>query len=248
MSPLVRVLIGPPGSGKTTWCRHSGTLGTILSLDAARAVVGSGEHDQAATDAAVDYVRTRAHEALTAGRDVTIDATGARALPDRAIWLALAAEHHVEAHAVLFRTPLSTCLARNALRDRVVPSTVLTIMWLAIRDTTPEALRREGFTTVTTVPGGDALPTVDDRDWRYVAELQPPLTIWNPAPGPGAAETAVDVVAVSTPDVDGMITLTTTGSALVLAADWGVSLYTDDDTARITYLLAMEPSPQWPDR
>jgi predicted kinase len=144
----VRVLIGAPGAGKTHFCtQHADRLGILLSLDRARAIVGRGEHDQAATPAAVDLVRRQAAEALAAGDTITVDATGA-AILDRASWLALAQDHAVPATALVLRVSLATALARNADRTRQVPADVLTAMWTAIDRTTAAELLAEGFRSV----------------------------------------------------------------------------------------------------
>ncbi|UKD50873.1 ATP-binding protein (plasmid) [Amycolatopsis sp. FU40] len=122
---LVRVLIGPPGAGKTTLCEHEGwRFGTCLSLDAARADLGAGAHDQTATPAAVEHVELQAHALLAAGADVTIDATSTTAA-ERSTWLAVAKEHEAAAVAVIVRTPLETALARNAGRAQPVPEAVV---------------------------------------------------------------------------------------------------------------------------
>ena len=253
--PALRVLIGAPAAGKTTWCRSRGReLGTVLSLDAARAIVGTGEEDQAVTPEAVAFVRGQAAEALAAGRNVTIDATGAAADPDRATWLALAREYGAEPVAVVFRSPLGHCLGRNALRERQVPDEALVTMWLAIRATGPGELHREGFARVSTVHPGAAVAAADDpRNWRYPAELTGGMAIHNPAPDTypyrRSDECALDVVAVSEPDQDGFVTITTTHpGSLVIAADWGVWLFTEDDAALITYLMATEPTTEERDR
>ena len=119
----------------------------MLSLDRARAIVGLGEHDQAATPAAVAWVQATAGDALAAGEHVTIDATGAEPL-DRATWLQLAREHQASPAAVVFRVPLVAAQTRNRQRQRQVPDDVIMRMWKGINRTTSRDLLDEGFTAV----------------------------------------------------------------------------------------------------
>jgi hypothetical protein len=73
---LMRLLIAPPAAGKTEWChKHRGRIGTVLSLDDARARLGQHAHDQAASPAAVAEVRLAMAEELLSRGEVTLDAT-----------------------------------------------------------------------------------------------------------------------------------------------------------------------------
>lgn len=144
----LRVLVAAPGTGKSTWCRAQGsTAGDVLSTDRARAEIGDGEDDQSVSASAFDLVEQRAAACLAAGRDVTIDATGARRA-NRARWLALAAAHGAVPIAVRLRCPLLVALRRNRLRSRRVPPWVLVRMWWTVRWLTPERLLAEGFADV----------------------------------------------------------------------------------------------------
>lgn len=145
---LLRVLIGPPGVGKSTWCAaRAHHLGLVLSLDAARALLGAGEHDQAVTAAAVHHVRGRCAQSLAMGTSVTVDATGSSIL-DRATWLELASRLGASPTAVVFRAPLALTLRRNADRARRVPEAVVTAMAARIARTSAAHLLAEGFHAV----------------------------------------------------------------------------------------------------
>lgn len=147
---VLYVLVGSPAAGKSTWCEANGR-GVVLSLDAARAVVGRGEEDQAATPAAVELVHRQADAELAAGGTVTIDATGAYP-KDRGTWLALGRRHGAHVVAVVLRTELATALERNALRSRQVPAEVLTAMWRSVAETSGKQLVQEGFDGVVEIP------------------------------------------------------------------------------------------------
>jgi len=147
---LLRVLIGPPGVGKSTWCAAPAVaprLGLVLSLDAARARLGAGEHDQSVTPAAVADVRRRCARSLVMGTSVTVDATGS-SISDRATWLELAGWCGVAATAVVFRAPLALTLRRNAGRARQVPQEVVAAMAARIARTSAAHLLAEGFHAV----------------------------------------------------------------------------------------------------
>lgn len=143
--PVLRVLVGSPAVGKSEWCKENvSRLGTVLSLDKTRALLGEGEHDQSVNAEVVEYVRDRVRQALTAGQDVTIDDTGAT-VDNRVTWLALAAETGADPVAVKFHVGLLRCLLSNALRERHVPVLVLARIWLRVRFTRLKQLYAEGF-------------------------------------------------------------------------------------------------------
>lgn len=148
VKPLVRVLMGAPGAGKSTYCAsHIAELGAVFSLDQARAEVGRHEHDQAATSAAIDLICDHAGEYLLSGGAVTIDTTAAR-LADRRRWVALAKAHDARSIVTRFSVPLEVALARNAARARPVPHSALKALWWAVESTTDEQLLAEGFDAV----------------------------------------------------------------------------------------------------
>ncbi|QRP47431.1 ATP-binding protein [Amycolatopsis sp. FDAARGOS 1241] len=154
----MRVMVGGPGCGKTTYCERQladGRFGTRLSLYRERAVLGRHEHDQAATPAAVAMVRAIAGALLAGEREVIIDATATTAA-ERGTWLALARQPAAVPVAVIVRAPLAVALARNANRARPVPEPVVREFWHRVHALTLLALLAEGFRAVTEV---DTTPT-----------------------------------------------------------------------------------------
>jgi hypothetical protein len=75
--PALVVLVGPPGSGKSTWARQRYRDVEIVSSDALRGVVGSGPADLDATGDAftvLDHVvRARLRQARTVAEEVTAE-------------------------------------------------------------------------------------------------------------------------------------------------------------------------------
>ncbi len=122
--PAVVVLVGPSGSGKSSWAGERYLAREIVSSDQLRSVVGSGENDlDASADAfsLLDQIAAaRARRRLT----TVIDTLGLDA--DRRVgYLALARQAGLPAVAVLFDTDSELCRHRNRERSRPVPAAVL---------------------------------------------------------------------------------------------------------------------------
>ncbi|MFD8712047.1 AAA family ATPase [Streptomyces anulatus] len=117
-------LMGPPGSGKSTFARQHLKPTEIVSSDFCRALVADDENDQSATGDAFEVLHLIVDKRLARGRLTVIDATNLRS-SDRA-WLLARARHWKRlTTAVLFDVPLATVQAQNAGRDRVVPAHVV---------------------------------------------------------------------------------------------------------------------------
>jgi len=141
------VLLGPSGTGKSTFAARHFLPTEVLSSDAMRAMVADDPNDQDATDAAFELLHTALGFRLARGRLTVVDATNVEAWA-RAGLLAIARRHGVAAVAVVFDLPLDVCLERNAARsDRVLPSRAIRRQH-ALMATSPPALGKEGFESV----------------------------------------------------------------------------------------------------
>jgi F420-dependent oxidoreductase-like protein len=142
------VLVGPSGSGKSTWAVAHFAPDEVVSSDRLRAVVGTGEHDLAASAdafAVLDLVvAARVRRRLTTVVD-TLGLDPAR----RAAWRELARAAGVPCVAVAVDTPPAQCRRRNAGRPvgERVPAAVLTGQLAAFAEQRP-GLDDEGFDAV----------------------------------------------------------------------------------------------------
>ena len=123
-SPALVVLVGPAGSGKTTWARRRYAGNEIVSADALRAVVGSGEADLDASKDAFALLDAIVAARLRRGLTTVVDTLGLD--PDRRAALIEAGHGSgLPVVAVRLRTGLELCRARNRGRDRPVPAPTL---------------------------------------------------------------------------------------------------------------------------
>ena len=123
--PVVVVLAGAAGSGKSTWAAERFRTAEVVSSDALRATVGSGPADLDATADAFalldQIVAARAKRSLT----TVIDTLGLN--PERrAGYRRLARDAGLPAVLVIMNTAAALCRERNRRRDRPVPAPILT--------------------------------------------------------------------------------------------------------------------------
>ncbi|NYG06553.1 alkanesulfonate monooxygenase SsuD/methylene tetrahydromethanopterin reductase-like flavin-dependent oxidoreductase (luciferase family)/predicted kinase [Phycicoccus badiiscoriae] len=189
------MLVGPSGAGKSTWAAQRYRQQEIVSSDALRAVVGSGEFDlDASADAFAilhQVVAARARRGLT----VLVDTLGLDPdLRERLREQGRAAG--LPCVAVLFDTDPAVCRERNSRRDRPVPAAVLGRQ-LAGFGLVRAAVAEEGWDAVLVVAG----PAADAESAPAAASpssTAPRSTVPRSTPptGPtaGAGDLGLDVV------------------------------------------------------
>jgi len=139
------VLVGLPGSGKSTYLEQLGV--TALSSDALRKLLVDDETDQTIHDRVFETLRYLLRQRLGLGRAATyIDATNLT-LEERRPYVGIGRSYGCEVEAVFFDVPLEVCQERNARRRRVVPEEAMVKM--AARLVAPTIA--EGFDRVTAV-------------------------------------------------------------------------------------------------
>src|ERR1700723_2253210 len=109
------LLIGPSGSGKSSFGRKHFLPTEVVSSDFCRALVSDNENDQSATDDAFDLLHEIIRKRLARGRLTVVDATNVQPEARKSL-IALAKEYHLFAEAIVFDLSERLCQDRNALR------------------------------------------------------------------------------------------------------------------------------------
>jgi predicted kinase len=125
------ILIGAPGSGKSTWGKKFVTdnPGVVrLCPDEFRAKFGTGESDQSVSAQAFSATRVGMEHALNSGKDVLIDATNMHH-KGRKDFLVIAKKYNATKIAIVFEAAREILIERNQKRGaeggRVVPDNVI---------------------------------------------------------------------------------------------------------------------------
>jgi protein phosphatase len=110
------VLVGPSGSGKSSFAHKHFKPTEVLSSDYCRGLVSDDENNQAATEDAFDVLHYIAGKRLKNGLLTVIDATNVRP-EDRRKYVQLARDHHCLPVAIVLNLPEKVCQDRNVDRQ-----------------------------------------------------------------------------------------------------------------------------------
>ena len=143
----VVALVGPSGSGKSSFARKHFRATEVLSSDFCRGLVSDEENSQAATNDAFEVLYFIASKRLTTGKLVVIDATNVQVEARKPI-IALARQFHCIPVAIVFDLPEKLCHERNRNRpDRDFGPHVIRQQSQQLRRSLRN-LQREGFRRV----------------------------------------------------------------------------------------------------
>src|SRR6058998_599614 len=109
------VLIGPSGSGKSSFARKHFKPTEVLSSDFCRGIVSDDENSQAATKDAFEVLHFIAAKRLAAGKLTVIGATNVQPEARKPI-IELAREYHCLPVAIVLNAPEKVCQERNRER------------------------------------------------------------------------------------------------------------------------------------
>ena len=130
---VVILLVGCPGSGKSTWGRsYADRMGIVrLCPDEFRAKLGTGEDDQTVSPQAFGMTRSAMKNALELGQSVMIDATNMYK-STRKQFLDIAHKYNIKTMAVVFEVDKEILLKRNRKRGKAggrnVPEDIIDMM------------------------------------------------------------------------------------------------------------------------
>ena len=138
------LLVGPSGSGKSSFGRKHFLATEVVSSDFCRELVSDSENDQSATVDAFDILHAIVRKRLARGMLTVVDATNVQR-EARASLIELAREYHMFAVAIVFDLPEKLCHERNASRpDRQFGAHVVRNQCQQLRRTL-RGLEREGI-------------------------------------------------------------------------------------------------------
>ena len=145
--PSLVVLIGPSGSGKSSFARRHFAATEVISSDFCRGLVADDENDQSATNDAFAVLHFIAGRRLAQPRFTVVDATNVQRAARRPL-VELAKQHDLFPVAIVLDLPEAVCQERNRSRpDRSFGAHVVPRQRAQLHKSL-KGLQREGFRRV----------------------------------------------------------------------------------------------------
>ena len=148
MKPILAVMVGISGSGKSTYANGLKTAlnAQLVETDAIREELTGDATDQSQNYRVFQVAKKRVNDLLAQGKNVIIDATSV-SVRDRKDWIDIAKANNAEIRAYFIDTPIDVCKSQNRKRQRQVPDEVIDRQASRLESPT----KAEGFDSVITV-------------------------------------------------------------------------------------------------
>lgn len=166
------VLVGPAGSGKSTWATKHFLPTQVISSDACRGMIADDESDQTVSRDAFRLLYFILNERLRRGLVTVVDSTALQPSA-RAEMLKIAAQHGRPAVAIVFALPTALNEQWNASRERRVPREALERHWKNL-DLSQKLLPSEGFHAVHTFHSPEELAAARVLIGGFIPERNTP--------------------------------------------------------------------------
>lgn len=114
------LMVGAPGSGKSTWAAERFTPDLLFSLDMFRRMITGAELDMEATPAAKSMLTTLVDDRMRCRLTTVVDSTNTRTAYREPL-IRSARERGMPVVAVRMHTPLGECIRRQATRTPAYP-------------------------------------------------------------------------------------------------------------------------------
>jgi predicted kinase len=148
MKPILAVMVGISGSGKSTYANGLKTAlnAQLVETDAIREELTGDATDQSQNYRVFQVAKKRVSDLLAQGKNAIIDATSV-SIRDRKDWIDIAKSNNAEVRAYFVDTPVDVSKNQNRKRARKVPDEVIDRQASKLEAPT----KAEGFDSVTTV-------------------------------------------------------------------------------------------------
>jgi predicted kinase len=148
MRPILAVMVGISGSGKSTYANGLKTSlnAQLIETDSIRQELTGNAEDQTQNGRVFDVAKQRVDNALSQEKNTIIDATSL-SVKDRKDWVEIGKANGAEVRAYFVDTPVDVAKRQNSKRTRKVPDFVIDRQ--AGKLTSPT--KAEGFDNVITI-------------------------------------------------------------------------------------------------
>lgn len=148
MKPILAVMIGISGSGKSTYANGLKTSlnAELVETDAIRQELTGDAEDQSQNGRVFEIARKRVNDILSQEKNAIIDATSL-SMKERKDWIDIGKKNNAEIRAYFIDTPVSICKSQNNKRKRKVPE------WVIDKQASKlyPPVKEEGFDTITVI-------------------------------------------------------------------------------------------------